>query len=60
MSGRHRQPLSVLQGKGRKNLTKDEIKTRQEQEDAVRGFLALIADSNPLLPLQCGGQYPHA
>ncbi|WP_035430875.1 phage terminase small subunit P27 family [Bacillus sp. UNC322MFChir4.1] len=39
MSGRNRQPLSVIQGKGRSNhLTKDEIQKRQEQEEAVKGF----------------------
>nr|WP_039809874.1 phage terminase small subunit P27 family [Jeotgalibacillus malaysiensis] len=39
MAGRNKQPLSVIQGKGRSNhLTKDEIKKRQQQEEAVRGF----------------------
>ncbi|WP_026908944.1 phage terminase small subunit P27 family [Paucisalibacillus globulus] len=39
MAGRNRQPLSVIQGKGRSNhLTKQVIKERQEQEEAVRGY----------------------
>jgi len=39
VSGRNKQPLSVIQGKGRSNhLTKSEIKKRQQQEDAMRGF----------------------
>lgn len=38
MPGRKKQPLAVIQGKGRSNhLTKRVIKERQEQEDAVRG-----------------------
>lgn len=38
MAGRNKQPLSVIQGKGRSNhLTKDEIKKRQQQEDAMKG-----------------------
>jgi P27 family predicted phage terminase small subunit len=39
MAGRNKQPLSVIQGKGRSNhLTKDEIKKRQNQEENMRGF----------------------
>ncbi|CDO03108.1 putative phage terminase, small subunit, P27 family [Oceanobacillus picturae] len=39
MPGRNKQPLSVIQGKGRSNhLTKDEIKKRQEQESKMKGF----------------------
>lgn len=38
MAGRNRQPLSVIQGNGRKNLTKKEIKERQEQENALKGY----------------------
>ena len=39
MSGRKKQPLSVIQGKGRSNhLTKAEIKEREKQEKAIRGF----------------------
>lgn len=39
MSGRKRQPLSVIKGKGRSNhITKDEMKVREEQEKALKGF----------------------
>ncbi|MGM8213559.1 phage terminase small subunit P27 family [Virgibacillus sp. W0430] len=39
MAGRNKQPLSVIQGKGRSNhLTKKMIKERQEQEDAMKGY----------------------
>ena len=39
MAGRPRQPLAVIQGKGRSNhITKAEAKRRKEQEDALRGF----------------------
>lgn len=39
MPGRNKQPLSVIQGKGRSNhLTKDEIKKRQEQENKMKGY----------------------
>lgn len=39
MAGRKRQPLSVIQGKGRSNhLTKQDVKERQEQEDQVKGY----------------------
>lgn len=39
MAGRNKQPLSVIQGKGRSNhLTKKDMKERQEQEDQVKGF----------------------
>ncbi|SFL39051.1 phage terminase, small subunit, putative, P27 family [Gracilibacillus orientalis] len=39
MAGRNKQPLSVIQGKGKSNhLTKDEIKKRQEQENQVKGY----------------------
>ena len=38
MAGRNKQPLSVIQGKGKSNhLTKKVIKERQEQEDALKG-----------------------
>lgn len=38
VAGRNKQPLSVIQGKGRSNhLTKKVIKERQEQEDALKG-----------------------
>lgn len=39
MAGRNKQPLSVIQGKGRSNhLTKEEIKKRQEQENQMKGY----------------------
>ncbi|MFD2446392.1 phage terminase small subunit P27 family [Bacillus sp. CGMCC 1.16607] len=39
MAGRNKQPLSVIQGKGKSNhLTKDEIKQRQKHEKNMRGF----------------------
>lgn len=39
MAGRNKQPLQVIQGKGRSNhLTKDEIKNRQNHEEKMRGF----------------------
>lgn len=39
MAGRNKQPLSVIQGKGRSNhLTKKDIKERQEQENQMKGF----------------------
>lgn len=39
MAGRIREPLAVIQGKGKSNhLTKSEIQKRKKQEDAVRGF----------------------
>lgn len=39
VAGRKKQPLSVIQGKGRSNhLTKRDIKERQEQEKALKGF----------------------
>lgn len=40
MAGRNKQPLSVIQGKGRsKHLTKAEIAKRQKQEEAVKGYV---------------------
>lgn len=39
MAGRKRQPLSVIQGKGRSNhITKAEAKLRKEQEERAKGF----------------------
>src|SRR5690625_4335353 len=38
MAGRKRQPLAVIQGKGKSNhLTKKDIREREEQESALRG-----------------------
>lgn len=39
MAGRNKQPLAVIQGKGRSNhLTKQEMKERQEHENKIKGF----------------------
>lgn len=39
MAGRKKQPLSVIQGKGRSNhITKEEAREREEQEKALKGF----------------------
>lgn len=39
MAGRNKEPLAVIQGKGRSNhLTKEEIAKRQEHEEVMRGF----------------------
>ncbi len=39
MTGRNKQPLSVIEGKGRsKHITKKVAKERQEQEEAMKGF----------------------
>ena len=39
MAGRNKQPLSVIQGKGRSHhLTKDEIERRREHENAIKGY----------------------
>ncbi len=38
MAGRNKQPLSVIQGKGRSNhITKSEKNRREKQEEALRG-----------------------
>mgnify|MGYP000956895798 CR=1 FL=1 len=38
MAGRNKQPLAVIQGKGKsKHLTKDEIGRRQQHEEKMRG-----------------------
>jgi len=38
MAGRNKQPLAVIQGKGKsKHLTKDEIDRRQQHEEKMRG-----------------------
>lgn len=40
MAGRKKQPLSVIQGKGRSNhITKAEAKKRKGQEEAVKGYV---------------------
>ncbi|PGB51836.1 phage terminase small subunit P27 family [Bacillus anthracis] len=39
MAGRNKQPLSVIQGKGRSNhITKSEKNRREKQEEALRGY----------------------
>ncbi|WP_099157278.1 phage terminase small subunit P27 family [Virgibacillus ndiopensis] len=39
MAGRNKQPLSVIEGKGRsKHITKKVAKERHEQEEAMKGF----------------------
>jgi len=38
MAGRNKQPLSVVQGKGKKHLTRQEIKERMEQEESIKGY----------------------
>lgn len=53
MAGRKKQPLSVIQGKGRSNhLTKKVIKEREEQEKALRGFTDDIKAPNYLTKKQ--------
>lgn len=39
MAGRNKQPLSVIQGKGRSNhITKEEARKRKQQEDRMKGY----------------------
>lgn len=53
MAGRNKQPLSVIQGKGRSNhLTKQDIKKRQEQENLMKGFTDKIQAPSYLLKKQ--------
>ncbi|GAB2561020.1 phage terminase small subunit P27 family [Gracilibacillus alcaliphilus] len=53
MAGRNKQPLSVIQGKGRSNhLTKDEIKKRQEHEERIRGHTDKVDPPSYLLKSQ--------
>lgn len=53
MAGRNKQPLSVIQGKGRSNhLTKEEIKKRQEQEEQMKGYTDKIEPPSYLLKSQ--------
>lgn len=53
MAGRKKQPLSVIQGKGRSNhITKDEAKKRQAQEEALRGHTDKIEAPTYLLKSQ--------
>jgi P27 family predicted phage terminase small subunit len=40
LAGRNRQPLSVIQGKGRSHhISKAEAKRRKEQEERIKGFI---------------------
>lgn len=53
MAGRNKQPLSVIQGKGKSNhLTKEEIKMRQEQEEQLKGHTDKIEPPSYLLKSQ--------
>ena len=53
MAGRKKQPLSVINGKGKsKHITKAVEKDRQEQEDAMKGFTDNIEPPSWLLAAQ--------
>ncbi|NEU29945.1 phage terminase small subunit P27 family [bacterium LRH843] len=53
MSGRKKQPLSVIQGKGcSKHITKDEMKMRQQHEDKMRGSTDKVEAPSYLTALQ--------
>lgn len=53
MSGRKRQPLSVIQGKGRSNhITKSEARERKKQEEWAKGFDDKIEPPKYLLASQ--------
>lgn len=53
MAGRKKQPLAVIQGKGRSNhLTKEEIKERKEHEERMRGNADKIKPPEYLLKKQ--------
>lgn len=53
MAGRPRQPLSVIQGKGKSNhITKAEAKKRKEQEEKAKGFTDKIEAPEYLLKEQ--------
>lgn len=44
MAGRKKQPLAVIQGKGKsKHLTKEEIELRQNHEEKMRGSIDKVA-----------------
>lgn len=43
MAGRNKEPLAVIQGKGKSNhLTKAEIERRQEHEKKIKGFTDMV------------------
>jgi P27 family predicted phage terminase small subunit len=53
MAGRKKQPLSVIQGKGRSNhITKEEMKEREKQEQAMRGHTDKIVPPSYLTKKQ--------
>ncbi|WP_078382341.1 phage terminase small subunit P27 family [Sutcliffiella halmapala] len=53
MAGRNKEPLAVIQGKGKSNhLTKEEIKRRQEHEEKVKGFTDKIVPPSYLTAKQ--------
>ncbi|MUV39466.1 hypothetical protein JNUCC1_03344 [Lentibacillus sp. JNUCC-1] len=53
MSGRKKQPLAVIQGKGKSNhITKEEAKERQRQEDKLKGSTDKIAPPSYLTKKQ--------
>lgn len=53
MAGRPRQPLSVIQGKGRSNhITKEEAKKRQKQEEWAKGYTDKIIAPDYLMKKQ--------
>lgn len=53
MAGRKKQPLAVIQGKGRSNhLTKEEIERRKEHEERMRGNTDKIEPPEYLLKKQ--------
>jgi P27 family predicted phage terminase small subunit len=53
MAGRKKQPLSVIQGKGRSNhITKQEMKEREQQEEAMKGYTDNIEPPNYLTKKQ--------
>jgi P27 family predicted phage terminase small subunit len=53
LAGRNRQPLAVIQGKGRSNhLTKEEIARRKEHEERMRGNTDKVEPPEYLLKKQ--------
>ena len=55
MAGRNKQPLSVIQGKGRSNhITKSEKNRREKQEEALRGHTDKIEAPSYLTAAQKG------
>lgn len=53
MAGRKKQPLAVIQGKGKsKHLTKSEIESRQKHEENMRGSTDKVASPSYLTAAQ--------